>query len=93
MIKSLCTSSLKFPVPMMTYKLIPPLPTKLFNFDKFLSNLQLQIFLPNSESLLCKYNNSPFAYRHHEHIVIRDLQIMKNKFFRNEGLNIKTLDL
>ena len=64
-IKSLCTSSLKFPMPMMTNKLIPPSSTKLLHFDKFANDLDLEIFLLIPESLLCKYNNSPFAYRPH----------------------------
>ena len=33
--KSLPTSSEKFPTPMVNYKLIPPLSTKRFNFNKF----------------------------------------------------------
>ena len=63
MIKSLRTSSLKFPMPMMTKKRIPSLSTKLFNFDKFANDPDLEIFLPNPENLLCKYNNSQLAYR------------------------------
>ena len=53
----------KFPMPMMTKKLIPSLSTKLFNFDKLANDLDLEIFLPSPENLLCKYNNPQFPYR------------------------------
>ena len=40
-IKCLPTSSIKFPMPMVTYKLIPPISTKFFNFNMFVNNLDL----------------------------------------------------
>ena len=37
-VKSLPSSSVTFPIPMVTYKLTPP---KFFNFNKFVNNLDL----------------------------------------------------
>ena len=44
-VKSLPSSSVKFPMPMVTYKLTSPISTKSFNFNKFVNNLDLDIFL------------------------------------------------
>ena len=64
---------------MVTYKLTPPISTKVFNFNKFVNNLDLDLFLANPDSLPCKCNKSPFVDKYHKHIVIGDLQIIKNK--------------
>ena len=37
--KSLPSSSVKFPIPMVTYNLTQPISTKFFNFNKFVNNL------------------------------------------------------
>ena len=60
-VKSVPSSSVKFPVPMVTYKLTPPISTKFFNFNKFVNNLDLDLFLTNPDSLSCICNNSPFV--------------------------------
>ena len=39
-VKSLPSSSAKFPMPMVTYKLTTAISTKFFNFNKFVNNLQ-----------------------------------------------------
>ena len=64
-------------MPMATYKLTPRKPTKFFNFNKFVNNLDLDLY-----SLPCKCNNSPFANRHYKHIVTGDLRII----IRNNAL-------
>ena len=81
-IKSLPSSSVKFPMPLVTYKLTPPLPTKFFNFNKFVNDLDLDLFLTNLDSLPCKCNNSPLVDRYHKHIVTDDLRIIKNNALR-----------
>ena len=63
-IKSLPSASLNFPRPMVAYKLTPPVSKKFFNFNKFVSKLDLDLFLTNPDSLPCKCNNSPFADTH-----------------------------
>ena len=81
-VKSLPSSSVKFPMPMVTYKLTPPISTKFFNFNKFVNNLDLDLFLTNPDSLPCKCNNSPFVDKYHKHIVTGDLRIIKNNALR-----------
>ena len=75
-IKSLPSSSVKFSMPMVTYKLTPPISTK------FVNNLDLDLFLTNPESLPCKCNNSPFSDRHYKYIVTGNLRIIKNNVLR-----------
>ena len=69
-------------MPMVTFKLAPPLSTKFFNFNKFFNNLDLDLFLTNPDSLPCKWNNSPFIDRYHKHIVTGDLRIIRNNVLR-----------
>ena len=69
-------------MPIVTYKVTSPISTNLFNFNKSVNNLGLDLFLAKSDSLACKRNNSPFADRHHKHIVTGDLQIIRNTVLR-----------
>ena len=80
--KSLPSSSVNFSMPMFTYKLTAPISAKFFNFNKFVNNLDLDLFLTNPDSLPCKCNNSPFADRHHKHIVTGVLRIIRNNVLR-----------
>ena len=51
-IKSLLSSSVKFPMPMVTCKLTPPISTKILNLNKFvINNLDLDLYLTNLDSL------------------------------------------
>ena len=68
-VKSLPLSSARFPMPMVTYKLTPPISNKFLNFNKFVSILDLDLLLTNPDSLACKCNNSPFVNRYHTHIM------------------------
>ena len=81
-VKSLPSSFVKFPIPMVTYKLTLPISTKFFNFNKFANYLDLDLFLTNQDSLSCNGNKSPFVDRYHKHIVTGDLRIIKNKALR-----------
>ena len=81
-VKSLPSSSVKFPMPIVTYKLAPPISIKFFNFNKFVNNLYLDLFLTNPDSLPCKCNNSPFVDRYHKRIVTGDLRIIKSNALR-----------
>ena len=87
-VKYLPSSSVKFPIPMVTYKLTPLISTKFFNFNKFVNNLDLDLFLTNTDSLPCKYNNSPFGDRYHKHIVTGDPRIIKNNALRKLFIKI-----
>ena len=48
----------------------------------FVNNIDLDLFLRNLDRLPCKCNNSPFADRHHKHIVTGDLRIIRNNVLR-----------
>ena len=60
-VKSVPSSSVKFPMPMVIYKVTSPISTKFFNFNNFVNNLDLDLFLTNPDSLPCKCYNSPFC--------------------------------
>ena len=47
------SSSVKFPMPVVTYKLTPPISTEFFIFNKFVNNQDLDLFLTNPDSLPC----------------------------------------
>ena len=67
---------------MVTYKLTPPLPTKFFDFNKCVNNLDLDKFSRNPNKLPFKCNNSPFGDRREKSIETEDLQIINNNVFR-----------
>ena len=69
-------------MPIVTYKLTPPISTKFFNFNKLVNNLDLDLLLTKPDSLPCKCNNSPFADRCHKQIVTGDLRIIRNDALR-----------
>ena len=81
-VKSLPSSSIKFPMSMVTYKVTPPISTKFFNFNNFVNNLDLDLFVTSPDSLPCKCNNSHFVDRYHKHIVTGELRIIKNNALR-----------
>ena len=81
-VKSLPSSSVKFLMAMVAYKLTRPISTKPFKFNKFVSSLDLDLFLTNPDSLPCKCDNSPFADRHRKHIVTGDLRTIINNVWR-----------
>ena len=78
---------------MVTYKLTPPISTKLFKFNKFVSSLDLDLFLTNPDSLPCKCDNSPFADRHRKQVIYELLEIMFEENLLSKDLNIETLGL
>ena len=57
-VKSLPSSFVKFSMPVVTYKLTPPISTKFLNFNKFVTNLDFDLILTHPDSLPCKCNNS-----------------------------------
>ena len=72
---SLPTTSLKFPIPMVTYKLGFAFSANIINFNQFVNTLDLDAFLSNAEILQCNCDGS---YQHHKHILTGDLHIIKN---------------
>ena len=63
---------------MVTYKLTQPIFTKFLNFNKFVKNLDLCLFLTNKNRLPCKCNNCHFADRHKKDIVKSDRRIIRD---------------
>ena len=87
-VKFFPSSSVKLPILMFTYKVIRPIFTKFFNFNKFVNNQDLDLFLINPDSLPSKCNNSPFVDRHHKHIKTGDLRIIINNVLRKGSKSI-----
>ena len=81
-VKSLPSSSVQITMPMVTYKLTPPISIKFSIFNKFVNNLYLDLFLTNPDSIPCKCNNFPFADRHLKHIAKGDVRIIRNNVLR-----------
>ena len=73
---------LKFETPMITYKLEPSIACKIFNFNKFVAELDLKAFIENPEILPCECLDSEFTDKHHKHIVTGDLKIIPNNNLR-----------
>ena len=57
----------------------------LFSFNKFVNNLDLDIFRTNPDSFPCKCNDSPFADILHENIVKGDIRLIKTMFSEKAG--------
>ena len=79
---SLPSTPIKFPIPMVTYQLCSPLSTKIFNFNTFVNNLNLDEFIRDPHILPCNCENSFFKDDHHNHIVTGDLRIIANNHLR-----------
>ena len=71
-------SGTSFPTPMITYKLSDSISNKIFNYNDFVSTLDVEGLINNTNSLPCKCENSPFADPHHQHIITGDLRIIHN---------------
>ena len=81
---------------MVTYKLTSLVSTKFFNFNKFVNNLNLDLFLTNQTIYHANVINSPLVDRHNKHIVTGDLRIIRNNVLRkifNKGPKYRKLGL
>ena len=72
----------KFEIPTVVYKLCDPIGSKIFNFNKFVDEIDLNEVLHDITSLPCGCTDSPFADPRHQHIVSGDLRIIKNSKLR-----------
>ena len=72
-----------FTTPLITYKLQAPISSKIFNFNKFVSTLDLNAFVKNPNMLPCNCKDSKFKDAYHQHIITGDLSIVENKDLRN----------
>ena len=64
-------TDIKFDDPTVVYSLTNPVRSKIFNFNKFVSNIDVK-------ALPCNCANSSFIDKDHGHIVIWDLRIFGN---------------
>ena len=76
------SSCIKFDVPMVIYKLKQNIGTKIFNYNKFVENFDVDNFLKNEDTLPCTCKDSQFADSHHGHIITGDLKIVENNSLR-----------
>ena len=80
--ETLPSTPTKFSIPMVAYKLQNPIGSEIFNFNKFVKNLDVDAFLGDENTLPCNCDNSPFVDTHHRHIVTGNLKIIRNNKLR-----------
>ena len=64
--------------PTIVYTLDKPISSKIFNFNKFVTTLDVESFMQDNSVLPCQCSNSPFADHHHGHIISGDLKLIGN---------------
>ena len=67
-----------YTAPTVIYKLSPTIRSNLFNYKKFVNELDLNKFVKDMDSIPCNCANSPFIDNFHGHIVIGNLEIIPN---------------
>ena len=72
-----------FETPTVIFNLEPPIYSKIFNFNKFVSHLDLPAFLKDNTILPCNCAGSQYIDRHHHHILTGNLNIIENNKLRN----------
>ena len=71
-------------LPMVVYTLTQPVRSKIFNYQSFVSNLDVPAFLEDNNSIPCscnQYDNS-FIDKDHKHVLTGDLRIINNSKLR-----------
>ena len=71
-----------YSIPTVVNTLGPTIQSSIFNYNKFVENLDIDAFLNNENNLPCNCQNSSFADSHHGHIVTGDLRIITNAKLR-----------
>lgn len=71
----LLLNNLLFPTQVTTIR------SKIFNFNKFICNLDVEIFRQSNSILLCHYNGYDFINTDYQHIVTDDFGSLKNNEF------------
>ena len=72
----------KFPVPSVIYSLTPPIAGKIFNFNKFVAELDLNAFCNNMDIIPCSCENSRFKHKDLGHVLTGDLSIVEDNTLR-----------
>ena len=81
-LEALPSDAIAFESPTVVYNLLPPISSKIFNFNKFVSELKVQDFLQYENILPCNCENSPFKDAHHGHIVTGNLDIVSDSHLK-----------
>ena len=76
------SSAKNFITPTVLYSLTEPIGSKIFNFNKFVSSLDLSAFVKDNTILPCHCKDSPFKDNHHGHIISGDLRIVRDNKLR-----------
>ena len=71
-----------FDTPTVVYNLESPMYSKIFNFNKFVSQLDIPTFLNDNTILPCNCAGSEFIDDYHQHILTGNLKIIKNDKLR-----------
>ena len=81
-IDTIPSAAKNFTPPTVVYTLDSPIGQKIFNFNKFVTSLNVENFIQNNSILPCECANSTFSNKHHSHIVSGDLRLVKNNKLR-----------
>ena len=82
-VKSALPNHINFDTPTVVYNLESPIYSKIFNFNKFVSQLDINEFLKDNSILPCNCAGSRFKDPHHQHILTGNLDIVENKKLKN----------
>ena len=73
---------IKFDDSTVVYSLSNPIRFKIFNFNKFVSNVNVKDFIQDNTILPCNYAGSGFIDKDHRNIVTGDLRNVRNNKLR-----------
>jgi len=71
-------TNVEYTAPSVSYSLTPTIRSHIFNYKKFVEELDLQKFVDNPNILPCSCADSPYMDTFHKHIVSGDLDIVPN---------------
>ena len=72
----------KFSTPMICYKLGDTIGKKIFNFNKFVTGLDVTSFVNDPTTVPCSCENSPYRDPYHGHVITGKLGIVENNHLR-----------
>ena len=72
-------TNVTYTAPTVSYRLIPTIRSNLFNYKKFVDELNLAEFVKNPNILPCSCADSIYVDKFHKHVVSGDLDIVPNQ--------------
>ena len=72
----------KFSIPTVIYSLTPPMAGKIFNFNNFVAELDIEAFCNNMEIVPCSCQDSSYKHKDLGHILTGDLSIFEHSSLR-----------